>query len=77
MSWSRDCKYCGKAGLHWETIDGRWKLFDSRNKPHTCDIKSEQKIKSIPPKQIINLKNDPMIKKALVKFKKQLEKESL
>lgn len=32
----RACRYCGHEGLHWEQVDGRWRLFDDADVMHTC-----------------------------------------
>jgi len=32
----RICKYCRTGGLHWEDVDGKWKLLHSNGKIHDC-----------------------------------------
>ena len=30
------CKYCGEECLHWERLNGNWRLFDENRKLHVC-----------------------------------------
>lgn len=72
MAFSRDCKFCGATGLHWETVLGKWKLYDSADRPHVCrPIKTEKKLGD----HTIDIKNDPKINKALKEFKARLDRE--
>lgn len=37
-AYSAECRYCGKAGLHWEEVEpGRWRLYTDRGLRHQCD----------------------------------------
>lgn len=35
------CKYCKEPGLHWEEIDGKWRLCDFEDSVHRCEIQTE------------------------------------
>ncbi len=35
-----ECKFCGKAGLHWEETDAGWRLVDDNYKRHVCSNKT-------------------------------------
>lgn len=30
------CNRCSVPDLHWNQVDGKWKLFDANNNPHAC-----------------------------------------
>lgn len=31
------CRYCGKAGFYWSTLNGKWRLYNSETKElHEC-----------------------------------------
>ena len=37
--WSKECKYCGERGLHWEKVEGKWRLCKWREESrivHVC-----------------------------------------
>lgn len=34
-----ECKRCGKAGLYWCQLDGRWKLINKHGAVHVCSEK--------------------------------------
>ena len=34
---SKECKYCGQKGLHWETHKEKWRLFDKEGL-HICPV---------------------------------------
>jgi len=39
---TRECGYCGRAGLHWEKWgDSGWRLFTRDGKVHTCQAYRE------------------------------------
>lgn len=29
------CRFCGKGGLHWAMLDGKWRLYDNGH-VHVC-----------------------------------------
>jgi hypothetical protein len=35
-----ECKFCGKAGLHWEETDAGWQLFSEHYERHKCSNKT-------------------------------------
>ena len=35
VSW-KTCRCCKVGGLHWETYNGKWRLFDESRKLHMC-----------------------------------------
>ncbi len=30
------CRCCGAGLLHWENLDGKWRLFDESRRLHEC-----------------------------------------
>jgi hypothetical protein len=74
---NKNCKFCNKGDLHWETIGGKWALYDNKNEKHFCKPKS----KMPEPKEggfvyvLKKFKSDPLIDKAVNKFKKELKKK--
>lgn len=32
----KTCRHCGKKGLVWREIDGRWRLCEKKGAVHTC-----------------------------------------
>lgn len=36
MQQPKRCRYCGKSGLRWDSIDGRWRLHESDGDVHVC-----------------------------------------
>jgi hypothetical protein len=35
----KQCKHCGKAGLHWMQTQVGWRLADDENSIHSCRSK--------------------------------------
>ena len=33
---SKTCSHCNVSGFHWRKHNGKWRLFDSSEKIHTC-----------------------------------------
>jgi hypothetical protein len=62
---NKSCNFCGLSGLHWETVNNKWKLYDINGNPHVCKSKK-------PAPNKLDITNDPLINKALNKFKKEL-----
>lgn len=31
-----ECKRCGKSGLRWEDVEGKWVLYNSKGVKHVC-----------------------------------------
>jgi len=47
------CKYCGKKGLRWEMVEGKWRLFN-KVKMHNCKVNPLRKIKTKQPSRIFS-----------------------
>lgn len=37
-SWTIKCRCCGKEGLVWGKIDGKWRLHDQEANLHICSV---------------------------------------
>lgn len=33
---NKECRYCKKSNLHWESKGGNWRLFDKYGEVHEC-----------------------------------------
>lgn len=67
-----NCKFCGVGGLTWVLLGDKWRLEDRIGTIHRCIITKKLADK---PQKKLNIKNDPLIEKALKKFKKELRGE--
>lgn len=36
---SPKCRCCGQADLHWEMLDGKWRLFSRSGSIHKCKVR--------------------------------------
>lgn len=41
---NRECKACGKGGLHWEDTDQGWQLYDAKFRKHVCNERSRNAV---------------------------------
>lgn len=41
----KSCRYCGEFYLHWEKMDGKWRLFNNQSKLHKCKKEKGMTIK--------------------------------
>ena len=41
---SAECKFCGKANLHWEHDGDVWVLLSSSGEVHKCSAKALQRV---------------------------------
>ena len=65
----------GGLKWHFNILSKKWELLDSRDSRHRCQIKLDKSQNKVNNTATRNFKNDPLIKKALAKFEKQLDKE--
>lgn len=43
QEYETSCKYCGLSYLHWQQLNGKWRLFSGDGKLHSCLNKSSVK----------------------------------
>ena len=36
---TKTCGRCGYRNLHWKQVDGKWYLYNSKEKQHICPLK--------------------------------------
>lgn len=45
---SPKCQVCGKPGLMWQEVEGKWRLYESTGVEHSCRKASSDEFEVLP-----------------------------